>query len=263
MTENNPPKILFFDIETTPLKAYIWRLGKQVLRHDQLIEGADRYDIICITYCYNDGQKASVLHWDYEKQDSKPMLKEFDRLIKDADIVIGKNSDMFDNRHLNVHRMLNNHQGMPDWIKYTDDLEKQMRKHFGKALPSQSLDYISRILGYGGKVKMEFQDWINIVEKVPGAGLKSFNKMLKYGMKDVEDTRAIWTYMEKHITPKHSRAAVMHNMVCVNCGSSDIVKDGKKCAGGTMYQRFFCNTHGGYAGRVPIKTHSTETQMKG
>ena len=40
------PKILFYDIETSPLKAWVWGLGKQVLRHHQLVDGYKKYGII-------------------------------------------------------------------------------------------------------------------------------------------------------------------------------------------------------------------------
>lgn len=240
-------KILFYDIETTPLKAYVWRLGDQTVRHGQLTHDGMMTDIICIAYCWNDGKPAKVLHWGYHKQDSSKVIEKFDKLIQKADIVIGKNSTKFDNKHINTHRMLNGMPGMPDWTKYTDDLETQMRRTF--ALPSYSLDYFSRLLGIGGKVKMEFSDWIDIVEKRNKA---SFDKMLKYNKKDTEDTRYLWEYCEKHFMPKLNHNAGSSDMVCANCGSLNVVKHGTRRSGKNLYQRYFCNDHGGYAGRKII-----------
>lgn len=244
------PKILFYDLETTPLLAYIWRPGKQVVRHGQLAAGSDRYDIICITYCWNDGKPAKSLDWG-PKQNSKPMLREFDKILKTADVVIGKNSDRFDNKHLNTHRWLNNEPGMPDWTKYTDDLEKQLRKYF--YLPSFSLDYVSKMLGLGGKDKMEMQDWVDIVERNDPVKLK---KMIKYGKKDVEDTRAVWLHASKHFEPKYNaglKSAINGKLACTNCGSLNVVKNGTRQLGQTLYQVFKCNDHHGHAGRATIK----------
>lgn len=253
-------KILFYDIETTPLKAYIWRLGEQVVRHGQLIPGSKFTDVICIAYAWNDGKPAKVMDWGYDKQNSKPMLKAFDELIKQADVVIGKNSDRFDNKHLNTLRMIHGHAGMPDWIKYTDDLEKHMRKNF--ALPSNSLDYISDLLGLGGKVKMEFSDWIDIVERKDEA---SFKKMLKYNRKDVEDTRHVWEYCERHFEPKYKHPpknpkAIANDdpHVCTHCGSQNLMRRGVKRTGGTSYQTYFCRDHHGYGGRKLVKVHDGE-----
>ena len=248
---NKKPKILYYDIETTPLLAYIWRCGKQVVRHNQLAKSNKKYDIICITYCWNDGKPAKSLDWGYLEQDSSKMIEKFDEIIREADITIGKNSDSFDVKHINTLRMLSGLPGMPEWSMYTDDLQKQMKKHF--YLPSYSLDYFSELLGFGGKMKMEFSDWIHIVEQTRGEGRKRFAKMIEYGKKDVEDTRAIWEHCEKHFTPKFNANHLNKGMVCSNCGSENIRKNGTRYRGQTKYQHFYCNGHGGYGGRAPIK----------
>lgn len=248
------PKILFYDIETKPLLAYIWRLGEQVVNHKQLAKWGYRYDIICISYAWNDGTPAKVIHWGYEEQDSRRVIQEFDKIIKQADITIGKNSDRFDVKHINSQRLLHNLPPLPDWMDYTDDLERQIRKYF--AFPSYSLDYISKELGLGGKVKMEFQDWIDIVEKL---NKKSFIKMCDYNKKDVEDTRALWNKIQPHIKPKFSMATFYGDFRCIHCASKDLKKDGVRFKGKTKYQTFFCKAHGGYAGRVAIPSETKRT----
>jgi len=251
------PRILFYDIETTFLVSYIWRPGKQVVRPGQLNKLAigpngqafNVTDIICITYCFNDGKPAKALDWGYKKQDSKDMIKKFDEIIKSADIVIGKNSDSFDNKHVNTQRYLNGLPAMPTWTQHTDDLQKQMKRHFN--FPTTALDYVSDLLGYGGKVKMEFQDWIDIQFQLKKA---SFTKMVNYGKKDVEDTRAIWDDMEAHFTPKYNAATAI-GFACKRCGSKDIKKNGKgRPKGKTLTQNFMClsPTCGLFAGTATI-----------
>lgn len=246
-------KTLFYDIETTPLKAYIWRLGDQSVRHGQLIKPNHMYDIISIAYAWDHEEEIHVMGWGFEEQDSEPMLKKFDELIREADVVIGKNSDRFDNKHLNFHRWFHGRDGMPDWTDKADDLEKHLRRNF--SMPSQSLDYVSDILGLGGKEKMEFSDWVNIVEK---KDIAAYEKMLHYNKKDVEDTRAIWRYSVKHFKPKYNKGAAKaaegYGLACTNCGSLDLAKNGTSWSGGVHYQKFMCNTHHGYAGKLIIKT---------
>ena len=245
----NKAKILFYDIETTPLLAYVWRLGKQAVRHQQLHSKHDMYNIICITYCWNDGKPAKALVFDYDTQCCKTIIKEFDALVKEADYTIGKNSDRFDVKQINTQRMIHNLPPCPEWMDTKDDLEKQMRKYF--YLPSHSLDYISGKLGFGGKIKMEFQDWIDIVEQNKN-GKKSLKKMVKYGKKDIVDTRNVWNYLCKHFKPRLNMATHLGGRRCTHCGSVDIVKNGTYAAGKTYYQRYHCKSHGGYAGRAPI-----------
>ncbi len=246
------PKILFYDIETKPLQAYIWSLGEQVVRHNQLMPQTPYTDIICIAYAWNDGEPAQVLGWGYDEQDSRPMTEAFDKLIKEADIVIGKNNTRFDDKHLNFHRMLHNRDGMFDWSFKSDDLERHLRKNFN--MPSQSLDYISKLLGFGGKSPVGFDDWINIVEK---KSKESYYKMLFYCAKDVEDTRAIWEYCYKHFKPKHSlralqskHAGLVDSFICDKCGSLNVKKNGTIISGGRLYQSFMCHDHRGYAGKA-------------
>ena len=76
--------------------------------------------------------------------------------------------------------------------------------------------------------------------------------MLSYGKKDIEDTRKLWEYCERHFRLKHNIAAILGEQGCTTCGSKNISKNGTRVLGTTKYQRFFCNDHGGYAGKSPI-----------
>lgn len=225
----------------------MWRTGKQVVRHGQLVEGSDQYNIICITYCWNDGKPAKALDWGFNEQSSAKMIEAFDKIIKQADVTIGKNSDSFDVKHINTQRMLHGLPGMPEWSLYTDDLQKQMKKHF--YLPSYSLDYFSHMLGLGGKIKMEMSDWIHIVQKTPGYGRRALKKMVEYGKKDVEDTRTIWLHCERHFTPKLHHGHFTEGLACRNCGSNNLYPNGTRVLGTTKYQQYYCRDHHGYAGR--------------
>jgi len=244
------PRTLFYDIETTPIRVWTFRLGDQYVNHTSIVEG-DKVDIICITYCWDNGP-AKSLDWDYEKQDSSEMIKEFDKIAAEADITIGQNSDSFDVKHINTQRLLHGLPPFPDWADCTDDTLKQLRKHF--KFPTNKLDYISTVLGYGGKNDVGLQDWVNIVEKNKG-GEKSFNKMIKYGKKDVLDTRAVFKKIKPYIKPKFNMATFNQDFCCTNCGSKNIVKNGTRISGKTRYQTFICQDHGGYAGKAPISKY--------
>jgi len=276
---SSKPKILFYDIETLPLQAYVWGCGDQYVRHPQLLPNKDVWGLICITYCYNDNGPVKIIKWT-PKGGSKAMIEEFDKLINDADHTIGKNSDRFDVKMLNTHRMLNDLPGNPSWSKYTDDLEKQMRRYF--RLPSQSLDYISAQLGLGGKVKMQLSDWIDIdryvdvltfgkhltkkakerycqyhfrlpYEETMKQGKKSMDKMCFYGKKDTRDTRALWNKLEKHFEPKFNKGAFNSTPhACKHCGSTNVTHNGTKISGKTKWQTFMCKDCLCYAGRCPL-----------
>lgn len=253
------PRILFYDLETSPLKAYVWGLGKQVVRHKQLDKNFSQWGIICATYCWNDGKPAKAIDWGYKEQDTAKVVEEFDKLIKQADFVIGKNNKRFDDKMLNAARMLNGLPGMPEWVRYTEDLERQMRRYF--RLPSQALDYISEQLGLGGKIGMEFQDWIDIVERNE-SGEKALKKMLKYGKKDVEDTRTLWMKLEQHFETSINLATFNElKLACKHCASQDVKRNGTRCLRGMRYQEYHCNACGRYAGRTAITTTEKEGKL--
>ena len=160
----NQPNILIYDIETTLLALWDFSLGKSVLRHGQMMKGYfSRTHIICITYQWLGEKKAHALTWGNSIEDEIQMIKDFDKLVKSADVIIGKNSNRFDNKHINTQKIWWPEIGMdPSWLYKCDDLERQMRRYL--YLPSYSLDYFSEQLGLGGKRKMEFSDWTSINE---------------------------------------------------------------------------------------------------
>jgi len=174
---------------------------------------------------------------------------EFDKLVQEADCVIGKNNWRFDDKHINTQRWMVNEVGRPEWTKKSDDLEHHLRRNL--ALPSYKLDYVSKILGFGGKNKMELSDWIAIVEQDPVNGMACFLKMLRYNKKDVADTRSVWNHSVKHFIPKLNQSALFRGLCCSNCGSYNIYKHNYQVTRGkTVYDQWYCNDHSGWAGQT-------------
>lgn len=282
------PSLLVYDIETCLLRAKLFRPGKQVIRSSQLEQGYFYYThIMCITYRWAHENETRILTWGENEEDEMEMMRAFDTIIKQADVVIGKNSNRFDNKHINTQRLLYQFEGMPDWTKYTDDLQVQMKKYL--ALPSYGLDYYATLLGLGGKNKMEYGDWnamcdYRIVQCIDCTGKiirdllkwmfgKSYStivregqaattKMFTYGMKDTTDTIKLIAFSFKHFEWKYHAGAQVckKHLVCRFCGSENVerekTKDNKdqvKIANANQrYHRYRCLNHDGYAGRVYV-----------
>ena len=264
-TSSNP-RILVYDIETGPLPVLTFRLGEQVIRHNQLLPGMEINPIICIAYSWVGESKVHLLTWDPETRDQTEMIKEFDKVIAQADIVIGKNNIRFDDKWINTHRLLTGNKAYPEWVYKSEDLEQQMRRVFN--FPSHSLDYVAKLLLGVGKTPMEFDDWKDIfVAGLPWAtskqkmqGQKAFKKMCSYCKVDVKRTKQVLDRVKKFLKFKFNTSAFKEIVCCVQpyCGSTDIKKNGTSIrnaiamSGKTKYQLFHCNEHGGYAGRRPI-----------
>ena len=272
-------RVLIYDIETAPLKFWGFRTGEQVVRHGQLDETTLKYGIICICYKFSNSPKVHTIHWG-DGPKIIPVVEEFDKVIKKAQdegiLILGKNNKRFDDKHVNTQRWLSGLPPMPDWVRYTEDLERQIRKYM--YLPSNSLDAISRLRGLGGKNPMEFSDWVNIsnykkalqiieqigkrsskaisqiefgkpLDQVLEDGDKAFKKMIKYCKKDVKDTDDLFKDVEKHCEWKRQIVQPQNYGVCKQCASNRIRKNGTR----GQYQAFLCTTCGAYAGRAIIK----------
>lgn len=247
------PKILVYDIETTPVLAWVWRCGEQYVGHNQLHEDFNLTKIICITYRWNYENKAKALVFDLETLDDTEIIKDFDDILKQADVIIGKNNNKFDDKHINMRRFMNGLPPLPDWSRHSDDLEKQMRKHFN--MQSYSLDYFAKVTGGEGKIKMCLDDWIQIVLHKNKSRLA---KMVKYGKKDADDTMELIEKVRPYVTFKYNFAAHHGDLRCTSCGSEDIIKNGTRLVGSLRKQRWACNNCGGHAGYTSLTAKNTK-----
>jgi len=256
-TKSRMPRVLVYDIETTPVLAWIWRCGEQVVNHGQLHSEVNTTKIICITYRWLHESKAKALIFNLKTLDDSEIVKQFDVLVKQADVIIGKNNNRFDNKHINFRRMIHGLPAIPDWTTMSDDLEVQMRRHFN--MQSYSLDYFSKLMGQSGKIKMELQDWIDIVQF---KNKKKLKKMVTYGKKDADDTAELILKVWPYVTPKFNYATHLDTACCITCGHSGITKDRIKTQSSGQVQTFWCPKHKGYAGQAYIKKDGTYGKLR-
>lgn len=232
--QKNAPKILLFDVETSPAKAWIWGVGRKVfISHEQIVKGSS-FDVICIAYKWLHENKIHTLDWGLREQDSSKMIARFSKVIEEADLVVGHNVDRFDIRQVNTQRLL--HGQPPIAWPTTEDTLKQLRKHF--AFPSYKLDYISKILTGSGKDPMNFQDWIDIVENKDRDAL---DKMLKYCKRDVAKLCQVYKQVSHYLVPKMSVAKIAGG-TCPRCGGTHTPKHGIATRVAGRFQRYQCQS---------------------
>ena len=149
------------------------------------------------------------------------MIEAFTKVVESADVVLGQNSDRFDIKQVNTQRLL--HRQPPISWPISEDLMKQVKKHFYVA--SSSLEYMATLLTGEGKSRMQFQDWIDIVERKDA---KAMEKMKRYCKKDVLKTQEVWERICPYVTPRAHRGVIMGrgSNTCKSCGSYKIVRDG-------------------------------------
>ena len=236
MEKVNNLKVLLYDVETKPVRCWLWRVGSKInVGHDQIVDG-EKFDIITICFKWLGEKKIHSLDWGLKAQDSTKMIKEFTKVIESADLAIGHNGDRFDMLQINTQRLMHNQPPIA-WPS-TDDTLKQFRRYF--AFPSYKLDYLAKVLTGSGKSPMSFQDWIDIVQYKKAKKLK---KMIKYCKKDVLLLEKVYKRASKFFKPKvHAGLhAGIDGTSCPRCSSSNLQKYGFRHTLTGRYQRYVCN----------------------
>ena len=241
----NSPKILLLDIETKPMLSYVWRLfdeqgGIAMLKEDWSIlswaakwhdpAGKIKYPIM-----YMDQRTAKNI------ENEKEILEGMWKLLDEADIVIGHNSDKFDLKKLNARFAIHGMEPPSSYRKI--DTLKIARKHF--AFSSNKLEYLAEILGCKLKkltkrVFNGFELWRECLAK----NKKAWIEMEKYNKQDVLVLEEVY----KKLIPWDS--SVNFNTyhdgeehVC-SCGGTSFLKRGFATTNNGRYQRYRCNNCG-------------------
>jgi len=166
-------KILYLDIETTPIKAWVWGLWDQNVAINQIIEPTE---MLCFGARWHG--KKNVIFKSVHHDGKKTMLEELHKLMDEADVLVGWNSAAFDHKHIN-REFLENGLQPPSPVKDLD-LMSIVKANF--QFPSNKLDYVAQALGVGAKVKHSgFQLWIDCMDGKD----KAWKEMKKYQLQDV------------------------------------------------------------------------------
>lgn len=237
-------KRLFFDIETSPNIGWFWRATwKTAIKPHQIRE---ERKVICISYKWEGEDKVHNLKWDSKKGD-KQMLKDFSKIMFQADEVIAHNSDRFDIPWLRT-RCLYFGIPFPTYVKSLDTLKK-VKSMFN--FQSNRLDYIANFLGFGHKIDISPKVWEQVVF-VPTDHKEykdAMAEMLEYCDYDVVLLEDVFKRIESYIKP--STHVGVHEgkakYTCPCCGSEDVkyIK-GTVTAAGSIKRHMTCKEHGDY-----------------
>jgi len=132
------PKILFIDIETSPILAQVWRLFDQNVGLNQI-----DVDWSILSFCAKWKGTDDIIYMDTRNQpdvnDDSCLLDALWRLLNEADFVVGQNSKRFDVKKINARFILN---GMPkpSTFRQIDTLEIAKRQF---SFTSNKLEYMT------------------------------------------------------------------------------------------------------------------------
>jgi len=242
------PKILTFDVETSPVEAYVWGLWDQNVGLDFV-----KTDWTIFSWAAKWLGKREVLFQSTggrgadKVRDDKPIMKGLRDLLDEADIVIAQNGKRFDVRKVNA-RLIQHGIKPPSPYRVIDTM-LVAKKYF--AFTSQKLAWTSRLLTDTPKDEHKrfpgFELWKECLLDNPAA----WREMEKYNKRDVRATEKLYLKLRPWIE-NHPNLGVFDptdRPLCPKCGSDHIEKAGSRVSVKQqgVYKRYRCMVCGGWA----------------
>lgn len=175
------PKILFIDIETSPIIAHVWRLFDQNVGLNQI-----EMDWSILSFCAKWKGEDEIIYMDTRHQDDinddTTLLDSLWRLLNEADFVVGQNSKRFDVKKINARFVLNG-LPKPSTFRQIDTLEIAKRQ-FG--FTSNKLEYMTdKLCTVYKKLKHgKFPGHLLWAECMKG-NMEAWDEMEEYNVNDV------------------------------------------------------------------------------
>lgn len=223
------PKIFIFDVETAPMRAYVWKRYKENISLPQTISesfmlcwsGKFLGDDEVFGECLTPAEVASG--------DDKRIVTALRNCLDDSDLVIAYNGRTFDVPVTNT-RCLVNHIPPYKPFQLIDpyvDAKKTFR------FSSNSMDEIATMLGLDNKLSTDFMLWRRCME----GDQEALDYMFKYNKKDVLVLEDIFIEMRPWLKTPSLCSYFDEGSRCVACGSDDFIK---------LEGRFFYTPFGKY-----------------
>jgi hypothetical protein len=163
-------KILYYDLETSPILGYAWMNYKTNLLSIEKESG-----LIGFAYKINDGPVHVLSTRQYTE---KQMVKKLWKLFDEADVICAQNGDRFDMRVSN--KLFVRHKLKPPSPYKTIDTLKIARKYF--RFDSNRLDDLAMFLLGEHKLETNVKLWMDCIKKDE----KALKKMEEYCAHDVK-----------------------------------------------------------------------------
>jgi DNA polymerase elongation subunit (family B) len=211
------PRILLFDIETSPNLAYVWGKWEQ-----NVISFKKEWEMLSFAYKWL-GEREVYCVTRQDHKDEKDLIKPLWELLDEADIVIAHNGDSFDNKK--VRAKFVEHGLKPPSIYKTIDTKKIAKANF--QFNSNSLNDLGTTLKLGNKIQTGgFDLWL----KCMAGDKKAWAQMAKYNKQDVVLLEKVYNKL-KVWDPRHINLAAYtaEKSNCPICHSPNIVNRGYSC----------------------------------
>lgn len=236
------PKVLIFDIESTPHIGYFWGDTWET----SIVETIEYGQILSYSAKWL-GEKAVVRGWidTGQKKQEKPLIKELRDLFDEADVIVSHNGKQFDDKYCKVKFVL---YGIPLPSPYRVlDTKLEAKKHI--RLPSYKLDNIADYFGLGRKLHHEgFDLWKRCMKGDKSA----WAKMKRYNLQDTLLLEKVYLKLLP-LMNNHPRGQFQGKYECEKCGSTRMKSDGLRRQRTCIKRSLRCLDCGGYQSIIVSK----------
>lgn len=234
------PKVLFLDIESRPILAYVWSIWEQNVGLNQI---KSDWSILSFAAKWLDDPASKVIYRDVSAQrdieNDRPLLKHLWKLLNEADIVVAQNGKQFDRKKINARLAIH---GFPPPAPYKMfDTKELAKKTFG--FTSNRLEYLSEKLNKKHRKQKHqefagFELWKECLARNP----RAWAEMRKYNIADIMALEELY----RTLAPWDTSSTLNFSLytddtkpVC-RCGSTSFERRGYSVTAAGKYQRYQC-----------------------
>jgi DNA polymerase elongation subunit (family B) len=236
--EKRMPKILIFDIETSPMEVLVWGTYKQRIGIEQILKDWSLLSWSAKWLFHDEIMSQRVSGKEAIERKDGSIVKGLWNLMDEADLLVGHNAQRFDVRKANLRFALNE---LPPPQPYrVIDTMKHAMKVFNSS--SYKLDYLNEIFGGQNKMHAPYQLWKDSI-KGDNDALKA---MEEYNRFDITVTEELYVKLRPWMKGHPNLALYMDTdgTVCTNCGNDNLEWGGYYMTPAGKYKSFRCNTCG-------------------
>ena len=235
-------RILFFDLENTPIEVLTWGLYEQ-----NAVAMLKDWELLSVAYCWGNETAITVVDRERQKTD-KQLTKTLWKLLDKADVVVAHNAAEFDVKKANS-KFAQYGLGPPSPYAIVDTL-KIARSRF--RFTSNKLDDLAKRLGVSRKMQT---GGIELWRGCMANKVDSWNKMRQYNKQDIVVLRGVYERLAPFaLARQHPNLANSGKPQCPRCASLKVRRRGMSSTLVNRYWRYYCNSCGYWSrARVGIK----------
>ena len=253
----NEPKILIWDIETSHNVVAVFRLyGEDYINHENLLQ--ERF-VICAAWKWLGEKKTHAVsglddpsRFRKDPFDDKHVLEALHKVLSEADVIVAHNGDAFDIKFVETRMLAHGLSPLPPITSI--DTYKVAKSRF--MFNSNKLDYLGKYLGVGQKKRTAPGLWLEVLKGSPAA----IKEMVEYNKEDVNLLERVFLKLRPYVA-NHINRQLFGGNGCPRCGSKKVQSRGVHRAITKIYQRYQCQSCGGWFRLLKSQAGSTSHRV--